>query len=235
MTKPMICCVTHPELAYCQDRFLASLKEQGLLNDAVFATPDEKQVAELKKQAKDVLHVPLPKAREDIKGKSQAWLAHLRNALIDYAKAKGAKEIIFCDANIMPPGDMVKKLAAHKEPIAAAVYLGPIQIKERFLISPLLVGPNNLPLDIHFVSQHHTLPVAASGLGCALLRDAALELRFDPASPSPDFAFCKTAKEKGLDIVAVCNAKAVVVLKNRDLDWPLGVVNFSFTSEVFQT
>ena len=193
---------------HCHDRFVSALNAQGSY-DKVAA----------------VLDAETTKAYSLFKVIQSSDANDAREKLRDYALKNKYDALFLVDANIIIPEGCLVSLMSVKAPIVGAPYLGQMKIREFSRITPVVYAfgveeGSAFPVPVEMLVPREVMQAAAVGFGACLIHRNALETgKLDDC-----VEFCLNAKKKGLLTGADTRVKCVHVEKDREYDWPVGMV-----------
>ncbi len=207
--KVLIGITAGKEQKHCHDRFISAINSQG---------PHDKIVA--------VLDAETTKAYSSFKVLQALDVNDAREKLRDYALKNKYDALFLVDANIIIPEGCLSSLMSVKVPIVGAPYLNQMSVREFARITPVVYAfgveeGSAFPVPVEMLIPREVMQAAAVGFGACLIHRNALETgKLDDC-----VEFCLNAKKKGLLTGADTRVKCVHVEKDREYDWPVGMVN----------
>lgn len=183
-------------------QFVARLKELSYPNFKVlFAdeTPTEEYADYLREHGYAVIK-NYPKSKDKI-----GRIIENRNALIKKFIEDDAAFLLFLDSDVIPPKDIIERLAQHNTDITAGVYAANQLINNKQKIAPVLRGLTEYKeyskvIELEEIKGEKFFEIFGCGFGCCLIKRAVLEkvsLRYNlHLNSSEDFIFCYDARTK---------------------------------------
>jgi len=196
---------------HCHDKFLSALNLQGSYDKAAAVLDDE--TASKYSSVKTLKSADVNDAREKLK---------------EYALKNNYDALFLVDANIIIPEGCLSSLMSVKSPIMGAPYLGQMRMREFERIAPVVYAfgldeGSAFPVPVDMLVVREAMQAAAVGFGACLIHRNALET----GKLNDCVEFCLNAKKKGLLTGVDTRVKCVHVEKDREYDWPAGMINLS--------
>lgn len=236
--KILIGCPTYDGHAHCIQRFIESLKNLSYKNFDVLFVDNSLQDS----YAKLISDAGYEVLRNPASGERIVNIINNRNLVIQRALEKKYDYLFFVDTDILLPVGAIEKLLAVDQPVVSGVYLGGLKIGNDVKIAPVLYDFSEREdyvklFPMNDVLDDLVLAVAACGFGCCLVRADVLEkvkLRFSEKTMSgEDVLFCHDARNLGYKIFANTGVKCTHIASSGDIEFPAGVANFSFETEIY--
>lgn len=136
--------------------------------------------------------------------------ATLRKEVVDKAKAKGAKWLLFIDSDVFLPDDAVNRLMSHDKDIVTGVYWMKTQPPQPVIYKEMGDGPM---WDIK--PQDELIEIGGAGLGCTLIKMSVFD-KFDEAEV-PYFKQDWIHKQNGKNIQVSVGEDHWFFMKAREL------------------
>ncbi len=238
MQRVLIGCPTYDGQSHCIERFLEQLKLVKGPHDVLFVDNSENDLHAQTIQAAGFEVLQNKNAGQDRISK----IISNRQKIIDRMLQKKYDYLLFLDTDILPPEDIIPRLLSHKKDIITGTYLGAMKIQGKIRQAPVIYDFSHKkdyfkPVPLNDVLGESVREIAACGFGCILISRAVLEkvqLRYNKELGSgEDIPFCRDARElHSFKTFVDTSIKCTHMQKERDLNFPAGVANFSFVYEL---
>lgn len=239
LQKVLIGCPTYDGHEHCIERFIQGLKNLSYRNfDVLFVDNSEKEDYAKKIKNAGYQVVRNPSSKEKI-----SKIVDNRNKIIQHAIEKKYDYLFFVDTDVLLPTDAIEKLLSVKQPITSGVYLGALPVQGEIKIAPVLFEFSDKKDYIKIIPLNEVLDelvfgIAACGFGCCMIEREVIEkvkLRYNEQTKSgEDILFCADARKNfGYPVFVNTAVKCTHMVVGGDLDFPAGVANFSFETDVY--
>lgn len=200
--KVMVCVPTYAKSAPVAPHLLNGLASQTY-KDTTFVFLDTSAAsgtayAQLPELIKRLQHeTTILRTHTKVGASPHQIVAEAREQLRQHFLKSDADYLFFVDDDIELPPDALEKLLGHEHPAAVGVYLNPMVLREghdpEVAVCAWVRVPGHQegvvrPLSVVDVLPARIMPVALSGLGCALLHRDIMDIpfAFDPASTTTE-------------------------------------------------
>ncbi|MBI4141543.1 glycosyltransferase family 2 protein [Candidatus Woesearchaeota archaeon] len=236
--KILVGCPTHDGQTHCIQRFLTELKQLTYTNYEVLFVDnsmDENYAKLIASHGYEVLRNPSKNEHRIID------IISNRNIIIKRMLEKKYDYLFFADTDVLLPPDAIEKLLSIDQPIASGVYLGGQKFPDGTKIAPVLYELTDKEdylksVPINDVMEDLVYEVAASGMGCLLIRKEVLEkvkLRYSEKIMSgEDILFCHDARKLGYRTFVNTAVRCTHMVPEGDITFPAGIANFSFQYDI---